>query len=432
MDPREKRSNSKRKSGNHYLSLNRLHRDNSDESKNELSHLNKRFKFDKRKRRIALIVASILVIFLVIFGVRKWFQARDAANSIFSSSNIQKSRNVSSTLKQNKPISILLLGTDTGALGRNYRGRTDTIIVATLNPGKEKMTLTSIPRDTLISVPGYSDYGPSKINAAYDYGGAGTAIKAVEKLLNIPIDFYGLINMGGLEKIVNGVGGVDVTPPLTFKYGNADVKKGVKIHLNGKAALDYSRMRHQDPQGDYGRQGRQRQILMAILRKSDSITTLLNENFMDSLKSQTQTDLSFDELVALSTNYRVATHHLKSTHLQGVGAVINGVDFEVAPHEEMQRVTNFIRSNLGLDKADTGTTGVAGYGEDTSTDDSTSSSSASSASSSSEAAAPAAPATQDQQQQAPATQAQQQQVPQQSTTTQQQSDTTTNNQVPAR
>lgn len=430
MDPNEKRSNSKRKSGNHYLSLNRLHKDNLGEDRVESSHLKRRFKFDKKKRRITLIVASILVVFLVIFGVRKWFQAKDAANSIFSSSNIQKSRDVSSTLKQNKPISILLLGTDTGALGRNYRGRTDTIIVATLNPGKEKMTLTSIPRDTLISVPGYSDYGPSKINAAYDYGGAGTAIKAVQKLLNIPIDFYGLINMGGLEKIVNGVGGVDVTPPLTFKYGNADVKKGVKIHLDGKAALDYSRMRHQDPQGDYGRQGRQRQILMAILRKSDSITTLLNENFMDSLKSQTQTDLSFDDLVALSTNYRIATHHLKSTHLQGVGAVIGGVDFEVAPHAEMQRVTDFIRSNLGLDKADTGTTGISGYGDDTSTDDSTDSSTSDSASSSSEAVAPAASASQSQQE-APATQAPQQQAPQQSTTTQQ-SNTTTNNQVTAR
>ena len=126
------------------------------------------------------------------------------------------------------------------------------MIVATLNPKKKKMTLTSIPRDTVMSIPGYSSYSPSKINSAYDFGGAGTAIRAVQKLLNVPIDYYGLINMGGLEKIVDGVGGIDVTPKLTFKYGNADVKKGVKIHLDGKAALDYSRMRYDDPKGDYG------------------------------------------------------------------------------------------------------------------------------------------------------------------------------------
>ena len=88
-------------------------------------------------------------------------------------------------------------------------------------------------------------------------------------------------------------------------------------------------MRDDDPQGDYGRQVRQRQVLMAILRKSDSISTLLSQSFMDSLKKQTQTDLSFNEIVALSTKYRVATHHLKSTHLQGTTQLINGQDLKL-------------------------------------------------------------------------------------------------------
>ncbi|OAD64641.1 transcriptional regulator [Pediococcus parvulus] len=311
-----------------------------------------------RRRRFIIAIVGILVIVLGVFAAYKWYSAKKAANSVFNSANIQKARDVSSVIKKGKPISILLLGTDTGALGRNYRGRTDTIIIATLNPKKKKMTLTSIPRDTALSIPGYTQYAPSKLNAAYSFGGAGTSIKSIQQLLDVPIDFYGLINMGGLEKIVNGVGGVTITPTLTFKYGAANVVKGKKIRLAGKAALDYSRMRDDDPQGDYGRQKRQRQVLMAILRKSDSLTTLLSQSFLTSIKKQTQTDLTFDEIVALSTKYRVATHHLKSTHLQGTTQLINGQDYEVASQTEMQRVTNFIRKGLDLGHKSTGTSNL--------------------------------------------------------------------------
>lgn len=73
--------------------------------------------------------------------------------------------------------------------------------------------------------------------------------------------------MGGLEKMVNAVGGVTVNPTLTFKYGAADVTKGKKVTLNGKQALDYSRMREEDPLGDYGRQKRQRQIIQKLVIK---------------------------------------------------------------------------------------------------------------------------------------------------------------------
>ncbi|WP_353989256.1 LCP family protein [Pediococcus argentinicus] len=354
MDNNDSQNN---RSGNQYTN-NSCTQSRSAERNNKENRLGK--KPNPNRKKLIIAISAVVVVLLAIFGVYKWMQAKKAADSIFSSADIQKARDVSDTLKQGKPISILLLGTDTGALGRNFRGRTDTIIVATLNPKKEKMTLTSIPRDTAISIPGYTDYAPSKINAAYDLGGAGTTIKAVQQLLNIPIDFYGLINMGGLEKIVDGVGGIDVTPKLTFKYGNADVKKGEKIHLEGAAALDYSRMRHDDPLGDYGRQTRQRQVLMAVLRKSDSATALLNQKFMDSLQKQTQTDLTFDDLLALSTKYRVATHHLKSTHLQGVGTVIGGGDYEVAQPDEMERVTKFIRDSLDLEPAKTGTSGLDG------------------------------------------------------------------------
>lgn len=143
-------------------------------------------------------------------------------------------------------------------------------------------------------------------------------------MLNIPIDFYAIINMGGMEKIINEVGGVTLKPTLSFSYGGYTFKKGVTTHMNGKKALAYLRMRDDDPQGDYGRQTRQRKVIMALLKKSNSITTLLNEDFIQSLSKQTQTDLTFNDLTALAQNYRQAIQHIKTTHIQGSGETIEG------------------------------------------------------------------------------------------------------------
>ena len=116
------------------------------------------------------------------------------------------------------------------------------MIVATINPQKQTAKLTSIPRDTLVDIYG-SQQDEEKINAAYPLYGAKTTVKTVEHLVNIPIDYYVLLNMGGLKKMINAVGGVTVDPLLTFHYEQANVVKGHKIHLNGASALAYSRMR---------------------------------------------------------------------------------------------------------------------------------------------------------------------------------------------
>jgi cell envelope-related function transcriptional attenuator common domain len=155
--------------------------------------------------------------------------AKNTLNDTYTESNVKKMRNVSDVIKNKKPFSLLILGTDTGDLGRSDKGRTDTIIIATVNPEKKHVTLTSIPRDTEVRIAG-SDNSYDKINSAYTIGGVSTAIKTVQNTLDVPIDFYLLVNMGSLRKIVDTLGGVTVTPTLTFKYSDADVTKGKKSH----------------------------------------------------------------------------------------------------------------------------------------------------------------------------------------------------------
>ncbi|WP_395323140.1 LCP family protein [Levilactobacillus parabrevis] len=313
----------------------------------------------RRKRHPIRNIIIILILALLAggtaYGMHKYESLKNTVKSSYKASGAKKLRNVDAQLSAKKPISILLMGTDTGALGRTFAGRTDSMMVVTINPKTDKTTITSIPRDTAVNIPGYEDYGVSKINAAYAYGKSKTAITTVQQMLNVPIDFYAIINMGGMEKIINEVGGVTLTPTLSFSYGGYTFKKGVKTHMNGKKALAYSRMRDDDPKGDYGRQTRQRKVIMALLKKSGSVSTLLNEEFISSLTKQTQTDLTFNDLTALATNYLSATKHIKTTHLQGTSETINSQSMEVASKTELQRVTNYIRNGLSLEYKATGT-----------------------------------------------------------------------------
>ena len=303
-------------------------------------------------RPILWVAVAVILVFLsggLAYGYHAWTSAKKTFDQTYQASNVSKSRNVSAVLKKNKPFSILLLGTDTGALGRSDVGRTDTMMVATINPKTETAYLTSIPRDTRVTVGSGANASVQKINAAYTIGGPSGAVKTVENLLDIPIDFYAIVNMGGLEKMVNAVGGVDVVPPLTFKYAQADVKKGVKTHLNGKQALSYSRMRYDDPLGDYGRQKRQRQVLQKLVVKAAGLSSITRyQQILTSLNGNLKTDLSFDDLMQIRAKYGDASHHIKSETLQGEDAMIDGIAYQVATNKELKRVSNHIRKTLGL------------------------------------------------------------------------------------
>ena len=304
--------------------------------------------------KIVLSIIAIIILGLGAYGFKKYQNLKNAVNNSYTSAGIAKQRDTKAQINQKKPISILLMGTDTGALGRDYKGRTDSIMVLTVNPQTKKTTITSVPRDTAVTIPGFEKEAPSKINAAYAFGKAGTTIRTVESVFNVPIDFYALINMGGMQKVIDEIGGVDITPTLSFNYEGYSYVKGQKTHMDGKKALEYSRMRYDDPQNDYGRQTRQRQVLMAIISKSSSVSQLLNKKFLDSISNQTQTDLTFDDMVALATNYRSSTKNVSETHAQGSGQMVNGQSMELLSKPELQRVTDFIRDGLGLSHKDTG------------------------------------------------------------------------------
>ncbi|MBD5430636.1 LCP family protein [Lactobacillus sp.] len=325
--------------------------DNKPSNNNSIPSRVEMNKKSHKKKHIWLWVVGIIVLAIAgaaCYGGYVYNKAKTAVDKTYDPKNAV----TQDSFDGKHSFSILLLGTDTGALGRTEkRGNTDTMIIATVNPQNKSVNLMSIPRDTMAQMIGTQNFSVHKINAAYNIGGAKMALKTTSKLLNVPLKYYVEVNMGGLEKLVDGVGGVDVNNSFKFSYGGYTFKKG-KLHLNGKQALAYSRMRYDDPRGDYGRQLRQRQVIMSIIKNSMSVDTLKNlDQVLNSASKNILTNLTFNSMVNIAKNYRDCTNNMTSDYLHGRGAMIGDASYQVMSDSELQRTSNIVRQSLGLSAA---------------------------------------------------------------------------------
>lgn len=293
-------------------------------------------------KKILVRVLLVLLVAALGFGGFVYYMVHNSTSQIYS---YNKKTNKSSDDKtaSKKSVAYLLLGTDTGELGRSYKGRTDTMIVVVVNPKSKTTTMVSVPRDTKIDF----DDVTIKINAAYSYGSSATAMNAVEKLLAIKLDGYLLVNMKGLEQLVDAVGGVTVTSPLTFTTEGKSYVKNESTNLNGSEALAFSRMRHEDPQGDYGRQMRQQLVLAGVIAKlKKNPTTVVSSGFLDAVGENVRTDISLGSVKNLASDYRPASDNIKSDQLHGTSQNIDGQSFEVMSDSEITRVHNVVEQAI--------------------------------------------------------------------------------------
>lgn len=303
-----------------------------------------------RHRRWPWFILLVLLVVGAGFAGTVYYKLHQTANAVLSNQS-GVSSSTTQKISATKPISVLLLGADTGEDGRTYQGRSDTIIVATINPKTKKTTMMSIPRDTLTKIKGASSSSIQKINAAYELGGAKATKKTVESLLNIPIDYTVTINMKGLKSLVDAVGGVTVTSKYNFTFDHVTIKKGTH-HLTGKEALSFARMRYDDPLGDYGRQMRQQQVIKAVAKKLMSANSITKySSILNIVKKNVNTDMNFKTMLAMAEKYRSAGTTIQSDHLQGQNATINGSSYQIASTKELRRVSKKIRQNLGLSAA---------------------------------------------------------------------------------
>ena len=316
----------------------------------------RRSRYRKKKKRTGLkIFMGLALVFITVVGIYVVDVYRNIDNTtdeIYEpvDEEVEQMRSSSADLSSKEPISILLLGVDTGDLGRTERGRSDTMMVVTVNPNTKKSTLLSIPRDTYTEIVGYGTN--DKLNHAYAFGGNSMAINSVQNLLDIPIDYYVTVNMAGIQEIVNAVGGVDVVSPLTFTSTGYTFYEGDVTHLDGAAALAFARMRYEDPQGDTGRQARQRLIIEGVVDKMTSASTLVNyQNILGSLSNNVQTNFQMKDYLALQGNdYLAAARNITSEQMGGSGGTgDDGIYYNWLSEDELYRVQSLLQSELELD-----------------------------------------------------------------------------------
>ncbi|MCD5075332.1 LCP family protein [Enterococcus gallinarum] len=302
-------------------------------------------------KKIFLIIfgiVAVLVIGVVGIGAKLYMDLSSSIQKTYESverkNQEEGKRETPVNLDEKDSFSVLLLGIDTGDLGRTDQGRSDAIMVATVNPTDGQTTIVSVPRDTYVDIVGHGT--TDKINHAYAFGGAAMSMDTVQKYLDIPIDHYVAMNMAGIKELVDAVGGVDVNNDLKFENEGNTFDIG-KIHLNGDQALSYTRMRYDDPNGDYGRQGRQRNVVAAVAKKALSLDGVTQyQEVLNAIEGNMKTDMDFNMMQKIALDYRDAFKKVEQVQMQGDGFMQDGISYQRVSGDELNRVQQILKEQL--------------------------------------------------------------------------------------
>ncbi len=164
------------------------------------------------------------------------------------------------SLRGNKPIFILILGSDARPGTPLERGLCDSIHVLGINPKAKRATLVGIPRDAYVPIPGG---GTDKINTALAQGGVKGMIGTVEDLTGVTLDYYMLTGFDGLRRIFDSLGGLKIDIPYPFEGHEFTPFEEGRQTLTGAQALEYTRTRKSLSQGDFDRSMNQGRVLQA-------------------------------------------------------------------------------------------------------------------------------------------------------------------------
>ncbi|MDC3417754.1 LCP family protein [Aquibacillus salsiterrae] len=309
----------------------------------------------------------LLILFLSSLGVGGYFfyEMYTAANKSFT--DLERAGNKSSLRKQevtigDDPLSILLVGVENYSTG-GQNGRADTLIVVTLNPETDSMTMTTIPRDTMVEINQVEEYaGTHKINAAYTfgsisgYGGSKLTVETVENLLDIPIDKYIAVDFEGFKDIVDALGGVTIDVKEGFWekniYQNNEriyFEQG-PMHLNGEEALAFVRMRKRDVNVTYPREERQRQFIRAVMDETISAGTILKvDKISDILGENIETNFKPKEIYGLERTYASASsNQVETLNIEGTNERVNGLIYFVPNETGLATISEQLKQQLQL------------------------------------------------------------------------------------
>lgn len=317
-----------------------------------------------KTQKIILFLTTLFVIFVggvCLFALKSAKLANATADTIYEKvprKNPMVNADIPVNFSATEPFSMLLLGVDTGDLGRTEQGRSDTMMVVTVNPVTKQTTLLSLDRDIYTKIVGHGTY--DKLNHAYAFGDVAMAMDSVEALLDIPLHHYLTINMEGFSDLVDAIGGIKVSNQYHFELDGVELLPG-EYTLTGREALSYARYRKYDsktqmgdPNGDMGRQNRQREVVSLMAKKILSFNSLSSyKNILKAVKENTKTDLTWESILQIIQGYTKATENIVSIQLEGEGVMIDNIYYQKLEENNLLTIQNTLKTQLNLPRSDT-------------------------------------------------------------------------------
>ncbi|WP_051331017.1 LCP family protein [Aneurinibacillus terranovensis] len=265
-------------------------------------------------KKVFLTVLTVLI--LSVAGMAGYY-----AYSFYSFTSKVKQPATASSLPEwtgKDRVNVMLLGVD--KRDGEQSTRSDSILLASIDPVTKNTELFSILRDSWVSIPGYKK---NRINTAYEIGGPELMAKTVEKLTGLPIHYYVVTDFRGFEKVVDALGGVDMYVEKDMNYllyddkGYFDIhlKKGFQ-HLDGHKALQYVRFRH-DKMGDFTRTERQRKFLKVLADKLKTTTGIWNlPSVLEAMSPYIATNMGATDMIRLANlAYDIDTAKIKAEQI---------------------------------------------------------------------------------------------------------------------
>ncbi|HWR41174.1 MAG TPA: LCP family protein [Patescibacteria group bacterium] len=258
----------------------------------------------------------------------------------------------------NGRMNILLLGVDDAVTenGAENARRSDTMIVAAVDPEAGSLSLLSIPRDTRVNIPGRQ--GQEKICHAYAYGGPELARRTVEQNLQIPVMYYVLVDWQAFVKMIDVLGGVDLYVENKMHYEDPYANLTIQLnqgyqHLDGQKAGEYVRFRS-DELGDIARVQRQQRFLKALAKEIFRLDTILKVPALSNTINQyVQTDMTLYTMMKLVNSLKAfKPETMMAEMLPGRFATIGGLSYWVMDNEKSKLLVDRIFFNAGNKPAD--------------------------------------------------------------------------------
>jgi len=271
---------------------------------------------------ILFVIALLVFLFFMLPDISTFFAPGDQDSEVAGSGPGSNSKDY------------LFLGVDEREDLKEFKGRTDTIMIYHVSGWGKKDVLISIPRDTRVNL---EDHGWNKINAAYVYGGEEMLKKEILDVTGISIRRTMMLNFEGFKRVIDALGGVEITvdEPLHDPLSGADFEPGTYL-MNGEEALAFARCRKTSG-GDFDRVDRQKYLIsqliaqkinFSVIGKAPQLISILNE--------ETKSDFTAVDLINFGAILVFSDKDIERITIPGKTATIDGISYVVIDVDEVR------------------------------------------------------------------------------------------------